>query len=251
MRTSALPLTPARADTVVPPGDAQVDLVIPVTSQQRDLALTVIRLHDFLAGAPFSARVLIADGGTSDATRATATGLAAAFAEVSVIHSGAPGREAALRAAWLRSRSDVVAYLDTDLSVDLAALVPLVAPLLAGECDVAVGTRLAPGARPLRSPRRQLLSCGYSLLVQCGLGTGLADPQCGFKAMTRASALDLLPLTSETGWFLDSQLIALASRAGLRIREVAVNGCEGGSGSPRRRMLRGVLSRRSYRGNVA
>jgi glycosyltransferase involved in cell wall biosynthesis len=251
MRTSAPLLTSAHAGAAAPPANAQVDLVIPVTSQQRDLALTVIRLHDFLPTAPFSARVTIADGGTSDATRATATGLAASFPEVSVIHSGAPGREAALRAAWLRSRSEVVAYLDTDLSVDPAALVPLVAPLLAGECDLAVGTRLAPGARPLRSPRRQVLSCGYSLLVQCGLGTGLADVQCGFKAMTRASALDLLPLTSETGWFLDSQLIALASRAGLRIREVAVNGYGGARGRPGRRTLRSVLSRRAYHGNVA
>jgi len=251
MRSSAPLLTSAHAGTIAPTGNAQVDLVIPVTSQQRDLALTVIRLHDYLAGAPFSARVTIADGSTSDEMRTTATDLASALPEVSVIHSGARGREAALRAAWLRSPSEVVAYLDTDLSLDLAALVPLVAPLLAGECDVAVGTRLAPGARPLLSPRRQVLSCGYSLLVQCGLGTGLADVQCGFKAMTRTSALDLLPLTSETGWFLDAQLIALASRAGLRIREVAVNGYGRARGRPGRRTLRRVLSRRAYRGNAA
>lgn len=225
MRIPALP--PEKAAQVSATGAlkaADVEIVIPVTWQQRDLALSVLRLHTFITGPfPFRAHITIAHGGTSDGTWSTARSLADSFAEVSVVRSGAPGRSAALRAVWSASQYAVLAYLDTDLSIDLAALVPLVEPLLAGRADLAIGTRLAPGARPLDGPRREVTSCGYSLLLQAGLGTGFADAQCGFKAITRERALELLPLTSRAGSFFDAELLRLAKRAGLRIREVPVN----------------------------
>ena len=249
MTTSALPLaTTARAGAAA----SQVDIVIPVTSQQRDLALTVIRLHAFITGTfPFTARVTIADGGTSTGTRATASDLAASFGEVSAVPAGAPGRGAALRAAWARSQCEVLAYLDPDLSIDLTALVPLVEPLLQGHSDLTVGTRLTPGARPQRGPRREVTSCGYSLLVQAGLGTGLADVQCGCKAITRRSARELLPLTSDAGWFFDTELLTLADRAGLRIQEVGVRQSRDPGPHPGRPRLRGLLPGRFQRGNAA
>jgi hypothetical protein len=219
---------------------ADVEIVIPVTSQQRDLALNVIRLHAFLTGgqSPFRAHVTIADGGNSSGTWSTARSLAHSFADVSAVRIGAPGRSAALRAVWSAGQCHVLAYLDTDLSIDLAALVPLVEPLLAGRADIAIGTRLSPGARPQDGPRREVTSCGYSLLLQAGLGTGFADAQCGFKAITRESALELLPLTSQAGSFFDAELLRLAERAALRICEVAVNqprGPGGRDGRPGRR----------------
>jgi Glycosyl transferase family 2 len=218
------PQAPRPASATSAPAAAAVEIVIPVTSQQRDLALNVLRLHAFLSGQfPFRAHVTIADGGNSDGTWSTARSLADSFAEVSAVRIAAPGRGAALRAVWSASKCHVLAYLDTDLSIDLTALVPLVEPLLAGHADVAIGTRLSPGARPQDGPRREITSCGYSLLLQAGLGTGFADAQCGFKAITRACAIELLPLTSQAGSFFDAELLRLAERAGLRICEIPVN----------------------------
>jgi Glycosyl transferase family 2 len=229
-----------------------------VMTQQRDLALTVIGLHSFLAAEfPFSAHVTIADLGCAAGTWSTAQALAATFSEVSAVRTGAARRGQALRALWLRSRSPVLAYLDPDLSISPAALLPLVLPLLEGEADLTVGTRLAAGARPQRGPRREITSCGYSLLVQAGLGTGYADAQCGFKAISADRARDLVRLTSDSGWFFDTELITLADEAGLRIREVPVNQ----GGPPARASGRaapataardlGRLARRFFRGNVA
>ena len=62
------------------------------------------------------------------------------------------GRGHALRTAWSASRAAVVAYMDVDLSTDLDALLPLVAPLLSGHADLAIGSRLAPGARVDEEP---------------------------------------------------------------------------------------------------
>jgi putative flippase GtrA len=134
-----------------------------------------------------------------------------------------PGRGRALRSAWQASRATVLAYMDVDLSTDLNALLPLVAPLLSGHSDMAIGTRLARGARVQRGPRREILSRGYNLLLRACLGTRFSDAQCGFKAIRRDKAALLLPRTQDASWFFDTELLVLAERAGLRIHEVPVD----------------------------
>jgi putative flippase GtrA len=113
--------------------------------------------------------------------------------------------------------------MDVDLSTDLNALLPLVAPLLSGHSDVAIGTRLARGARVIRGPKREIISRCYNLLLHASLGTRFSDAQCGFKAIRADVAQALLPLTTDTGWFFDTELLVLAERAGLRIHEVPVD----------------------------
>ena len=113
--------------------------------------------------------------------------------------------------------------MDVDLSTDLNALLPLVAPLLSGHSDMAIGTRLARGSRVIRGPRREVISRSYNLLLRAPLGARFTDAQCGFKAIRRDQARALLPLTQDTGWFFDTELLVLAERAGLRIHEVPVD----------------------------
>jgi len=202
----------------------QVDIVIPVRNEERDLAPSVRRLVSYLReGFPFTARVTIADNGSTDGTWAIANRLARDFDEVRAVRMEQPGRGRALRAVWSHSDAEVLAYMDVDLSTDLNALSPLVAPLLSGHSDVAIGTRLARGSRVIRGPKRELISRSYNLLLHACMGTRFSDAQCGFKAIRREQALALLPLTEDTGWFFDTELLVLAERAGLRIHEVPVD----------------------------
>jgi putative flippase GtrA len=113
--------------------------------------------------------------------------------------------------------------MDVDLSTDLNALMPLVAPLLSGHSDLAIGTRLARGSRVIRGPKRELISRGYNMLLRTCMGARFSDAQCGFKAIRRDQARALLPLTQDTGWFFDTELLVLAERAGLRIHEIPVD----------------------------
>ncbi len=113
--------------------------------------------------------------------------------------------------------------MDVDLSTDLNALLPLVAPLLSGHSDVAIGTRLARGSRVIRGPKREVISRCYNVLLRACLGARFSDAQCGFKAIRREPAQALLPLTEDTGWFFDTELLVLAERAGLRIHEIPVD----------------------------
>ena len=113
--------------------------------------------------------------------------------------------------------------MDVDLSTDLAALLPLVAPLLSGHSDLAIGTRLARGSRVVRGPKREIISRCYNLLLRLSLATRFSDAQCGFKAIRADRARELLPLVEDTGWFFDTELLVLAERSGLRIHEVPVD----------------------------
>src|SRR6266851_4395068 len=202
----------------------QVDIVVPVRNEERDLAPSVRRLVGYLRESfPFSARVTVADNGSTDATWAVATRLARELPEVRAVHMEQAGRGRALRAIWSQSEAEILAYMDVDLSTDLNALLPLVAPLLSGHSDVAIGTRLARGSRVVRGPRREVISRCYNMLLHATLGARFSDAQCGFKAIRADRARLLLPLTEDTGWFFDTELLILAERAGLRIHEVPVD----------------------------
>ena len=128
-----------------------------------------------------------------------------------------------LHAAWTSSPADVVAYMDVDLSTDLSALMPLVAPLMSGHSDIAIGSRLTASSRVVRGPKREFVSRSYNLLLRGCLGARFSDAQCGFKAMRADVARQLLPLVADTGWFFDTELLVIAERAGLRIHEVPVD----------------------------
>ena len=201
-----------------------LDIVVPVKNEEHDLEPSVIRLVEHLRDAfPFSARVTIADNGSTDGTWPAACALEAKYPEVRAVHLDIPGRGRALHQIWSSSDARVLGYMDVDLSTDLNALLPLVAPLLSGHSDVAIGTRLARGSRVVRGPKREIISRSYNLLLRTTLGAEFSDAQCGFKAIRADQARRLLPLVEDRGWFFDTELLVLAERAGLRIHEVPVD----------------------------
>ncbi|MFI6263390.1 glycosyltransferase [Micromonospora sp. NPDC051006] len=203
---------------------AVLDVVIPVHDEQTDLGPCVRRLHAHLsAHVPYPFQITIADNASTDATLAVAEALAAELPSVRVLHLNAKGRGRALRTAWSASAAPVLAYMDVDLSTDLAALLPLVAPLISGHSDLAIGTRLARTSRVVRGAKREVISRAYNLLLRGTLAVRFSDAQCGFKAIRADVARGLLPLVRDTGWFFDTELLVLAQRAGLRIHEVPVD----------------------------
>jgi putative flippase GtrA len=201
-----------------------LDIVIPVYNEERNLPSSVRRLHAFLADeVPYPARITVADNASTDGTLEVARLLADELPDVAVIHLDAKGRGGALHAAWASSPATVVAYMDVDLSTDLTALMPLVAPLISGHSDVAIGSRLSASSRVVRGPKREFVSRSYNLILRSMLGARFSDAQCGFKAMRADVARQLLPLVADTGWFFDTELLVIAERAGLRIHEVPVD----------------------------
>lgn len=201
-----------------------LDIVVPVHNEEVDLEPSVRRLHEHLSGQfPYPFRITIADNASTDATPRIAARLAAELPDVTALRLAEKGRGRALREAWSASDAQVLAYCDVDLSTDLAALFPLVAPLISGHSALAIGTRLARTSRVVRGAKRELISRSYNLLLRGTLGACFSDAQCGFKAIRADVARRLLPLVEDSGWFFDTELLVLAERSGLRIHEVPVD----------------------------
>ncbi|MEO3860189.1 bifunctional glycosyltransferase family 2/GtrA family protein [Acrocarpospora sp. B8E8] len=201
-----------------------LDVVVPVYNEQDDLDPCVRRLHDHLLhGFPYPFRITIADNASTDDTPRIAARLAAELPEVTSVRLAVKGRGRALKHTWSASDAQVLAYMDVDLSTDLTALLPLVAPLISGHSDLAIGSRLTRGARVTRGPKREIISRCYNLLLRGTLSARFSDAQCGFKAVRADVAARLLPLVEDTGWFFDTELLVLTERAGLRIHEVPVD----------------------------
>ncbi len=204
-----------------------VEIVIPVYNEQHVLESSVRTLHSFLTRElDLAFRITIADNASSDGTLQVAEALARELPGVAVRHLERKGRGRALRAAWGASAADVVAYMDVDLSTDLAALPALLEPLTEGRADIAIGSRLAPGAQVTRSLRRELISRSYNLLLAALLGARFSDAQCGFKAGRREIVQALLPEVADEAWFFDTELLYRAQRARLAIHEVPVRWVE-------------------------
>jgi putative flippase GtrA len=201
-----------------------LDVAIPVYNEERDIDTAVRRLHAHLTRFfPYQFVITIADNASTDATQVLAAQLADDLDRVRYIRLEEKGRGRALNAVWSASTAEVVGYLDVDMSTDLNALLPLVAPLISGHSDIAIGSRLSRHSRVIRGRKRELISRCYNLLLRSTLLTRFSDAQCGFKAMRADVGRQLLPLVEDTGWFFDTELLVLAERSGLRIHEVPVD----------------------------
>ncbi|MFC9154405.1 glycosyltransferase [Streptomyces bauhiniae] len=226
MRTDSSPGTlPAREHLpATAAGTPVLDVVIPVYNEEKDLRRCVVRLREHLARTfPYAFRVTIADNASTDGTPLIAAELAACYPDVTNFRLERKGRGRALRTVWSASDAPVLAYMDVDLSTDLNALLPLVAPLISGHSDLAIGSRLSRTSRVVRGPKREFISRAYNLILRGSLQARFSDAQCGFKAIRREVAQVLLPLVEDTGWFFDTEMLVLAERAGLRIHEVPVD----------------------------
>ena len=201
-----------------------LDVVVPVHDEEAVLTASVHRLHAHLVATfPYPFRITIADNASTDGTWQVAQQLVATLPAVAAVRLEEKGRGRALKRVWSESDALVLAYMDVDLSTDLDALWPLVAPLMSGHSDVAIGTRLHRSSRVVRSARREVISRGYNLVLRAALGARFSDAQCGFKAIRADVAAELLPLVEDPTWFFDTELLVLAERCDLRICEVPVD----------------------------
>ncbi len=207
-----------------------VEIVLPVLNEEVALPPRLATLHRYLSGdlSGYDWRIVIADNGSTDATLHVARQLSRDYGQVDYVSLREKGRGRTLRKAWLESDADVLAYMDVDLSTDLGAFAELVDAIERDGYDLAIGSRLKRGARVAGRPfHREAISRVYSLMVRSMFPRGvflldMHDFQCGFKAISRVAAQELLPLVRDNGWFFDTELLILASKNGYRIKEVPV-----------------------------
>ncbi len=209
-----------------------LDIVLPVYNEAHVLAGSVETLRAYLQDRsfPYAWRIVVADNASTDGTLDVARELASRYQDigedVAVVHLPQKGRGRALRRAWSESDADAVSYMDIDLSTDLDALLPLARAVIDEGYDVTYGSRMTRGSRITRSLRREVTSRGFIFLIKLLFLSRLSDTQCGFKALSRQAARELLPRIENQEWFFDTELLLLAEKGGYRVKEVPVRWVE-------------------------
>lgn len=185
-----------------------------------EFARVSLSLHDVI--------VEVADNGSTDETRKIAQEFSSREPMVSVLVLSERGKGIAIRRSWewhVADR-DILIFTDADLAADLSVLPTLVERIEQGSADLVCGSRFVAGAKVERSLRRELVSRAYRLVQRAWLHLPVQDAQCGLKAMSAKGASMVLPLCQETGWMLDSELIAICAKKQLNIAEIPVSWVE-------------------------
>lgn len=199
---------------------------VPVYNEEKDIPRTIPVLYKYLRDnfQYYDWRLYIVDNGPSkDRTGEVSKNLAKKYKRLEYMLIPRPGRGNALKEMWLKSKEDVSVYMDVDLSSDLNFLPQLVRPLIEGNADIAIGSRLKRGAHVYgRTLLREIMSRGYNILIKTFFWTSFHDAQCGFKAVRREAAQKLLPHVLDKAWFFDSELLILAEKSGYKISEIPI-----------------------------
>ncbi|TWP17621.1 glycosyltransferase [TM7 phylum sp. oral taxon 352] len=204
-----------------------IDIVVPVLNEEKILQKSITTLDEYMTKhLPYRYQIIIADNGSQDKTLDIAKYLAEKHQSVRVVSLAERGRGRALKQVWQNSPADILTYMDVDLSTSLDDFLPMIQPLVAGEAGVAIGSRLAKGAKTTRGLKREFISRCYNKIIKRTSGTKFSDAQCGFKAMRRDVAAKFLPKIKDNEWFFDTELLIKTERASVPIHEQPVTWIE-------------------------
>ena len=203
----------------------QLDLacIVPVYNEAEVLEAAIRQLHQALAGqlAGQDFKIIIAANGSTDDTNAIGRRLSQELGPgVEFCLCQSKGRGKALRETISKYRARHYLYIDVDLPCDLTDLPGVLAPLSQG-ADVVTSRRT--GYRPAL---RRAMTWGLRHLNRLVFGVRISDSQCAIKALSPAAARVLLEDCQQNGWFLDTELVVLATCRGLKVSEVPIHWIE-------------------------
>jgi glycosyltransferase involved in cell wall biosynthesis len=193
-----------------------LSVVIPAYDEETRLPGTIKALREYLAGREYE--IVVVDDGSSDRTAEVAGRHGCRV----VRHPANLGKGAAVKSGVFASRGDLVLVTDADLAASITEL-PKLEAALAGGADVAVGSREATGAKVWRASfKRKAAGRAFNLLARLMTGLPYRDTQCGFKLFKGCAARALFSRAGCRGYCFDVEILLLARRLGLVVKEVGV-----------------------------
>jgi dolichyl-phosphate beta-glucosyltransferase len=200
-----------------------LSIIIPAHNEENRLPRTLEQVFAFLSAQPYDAEVLIVENGSNDRTLEVAQSFVQQKSNLRVLQEARRGKGNAVRRGMLDAHGEYRFICDADLSMPIAEIAKFIPPALA-DFDVAIGSREAPGAvRYNEPPYRHLGGRGINFIIQMLILPGLNDTQCGFKCFRAETAEALFPLQSIMGWSFDIEILYLARRKHLRIKEIPIH----------------------------
>jgi len=208
-------------------------VVIPCFNEAARIGDTIRATLDYLLQISPASELMVVNDGSTDATSTVAReALAAAKIETRLLENFPNrGKGAAVRKGLLAAQKSIALFFDADLSTPLAETPKVIGPVANDDVDLAFGSRaLDRSLIGHRQPwRREQAGRVFNLLARVTTGLPFWDTQCGFKAFRLDVCRPILEAARIEGFAFDVELLFLARRGGLRLREIPVrwNHCEG------------------------
>lgn len=200
-------------------------IVVPAYNEAERLSHTLPRIFTWLAAYPDGGRVLVVDDGSSDGTGDAARAQMPAHPNLDLLTlSRQSGKGAAVRTGLLAAATDIVGFVDADLSTDLRHVPEAVASLQDG-ADVVIGSRaLRHSQTVVRQPayRRTGARIFRALARRVGGLVNTPDSQCGFKFFWKPVAHDLFGAAVIDRWMFDVEILRLARHRGYSVSQLPV-----------------------------
>lgn len=199
----------------------RVSVVMPAFNESRRIADSLRAVLDFLARQDYAWEVVVVDDGSSDETARIVEELAGGRPGIRLLRLPHAGKGSAVRAGMLAARGELLYMCDTDLSTPIEEIERFLSAC--HDCDVAIGSREATGSIRIDEPwRRHALGRVFNKLVQLLVLPRVEDSQCGFKLFRAGPARELFSRQTIEGFGFDVELLYLARKLGLDVREVPV-----------------------------
>ena len=201
-------------------------VIIPCYNEAARIGTTVRATLDYLSDQSPEAELIVVNDGSTDATPAVVREAFAAAKVQTQLLENFPnrGKGAAVRSGLLAATKPIGLFFDADLSTPLTEIPKLIEPIANGEVDVAFGSRAIDRKLiGVHQPwRREQAGRVFNLIVRLATGIPFWDTQCGFKAFRLDVCRPILEQMHTIGFAFDVELLFLAHRAGLRLREIPV-----------------------------
>ncbi len=200
-----------------------LSIIIPAHNEEHRLPHTLESLYTYLATQPYSFDVWVVENGSQDQTFRLAQELAQRYQGLNVLHEDERGKGLAVRRGMLAAQGEFRMMCDADLSMPPQEIERFLPPRIEN-VDIVIASREAPGAKRYNEPfMRHWIGRAFNILIRLLLLPQFHDTQCGFKCFTAAAAQKLFPLQTIKGWTFDVEILYLAQRLGMCIREVPIN----------------------------
>ena len=200
--------------------------VIPCYNEAARIGETLRLTLEYLAANAVDSELIVVNDGSTDATSAIARKNLANAKIATHLLENFPnrGKGAAVRTGLLAAQEPIGLFFDADLSTPLSEIPKVIEPIANGDVDIAFGSRaLDRSLIGIHQPwRREQGGRVFNLLVRIATGLPFWDTQCGFKAFRLDACRSILESAHIAGFAFDVELIYLAHRAGLRLREIPV-----------------------------
>ncbi len=206
------------------PPDIYLSVIIPAYNETRRLGATLEQVLAYFDAQPYSSEIIVVDDGSADETAELARTLLGERPHARVlVNEVNRGKGYSVRRGLMESVGERALFSDADLSTPIEHTADLLAALDGG-ADIAIGSRVLPGADIARHQPflREMAGRMFSMVQRLLLGTKIADTQCGFKMFTREAVQIITPHQRLERWAFDAELIFIAQRLGLKVVEVPV-----------------------------